>query len=104
MRAYGLSASHPQGWDVLAIVDGREVIGAVITKGDEAHIGVTRTANIRSVLKEVIGGQLAMYGQSTTTVRKTNAKGQRFVERIGYVKSHESGELIHYVLKEFRYA
>jgi len=104
MSAYGFNADAPNGWDVLAIVDGDNVIGGVLVKGPEAHIGVTRTTNIRHVLRKVIGDQIKAHGYATTSVRKTNTRGQRFVERIGYTKSREDEALIHYVLKELRYA
>lgn len=104
LRAYGLLAPIPPGWDVFAVVDGDEVVGGVMVKGPEAHIGMSRTGHIRAVFRAVIGEQLKRYGYATTSVRKENKAGQRFVQRIGYVQSGEDGRLIHYVLKELRYA
>lgn len=98
-----MDAPIPEGWEVLAVIDAGAVVGAVLVNGPEAHIGINGSRNIRHVLRSVIGAQLERYGYATTSVRKCNEAGHRFVSRIGYVKTHEQGGIVHYVLRELRY-
>ena len=79
-------------WHVVAIVDG-EVIGGVMRKGREVHLGITRPVFLRGLIRQY------MRGDEVTTVRASHAVGRRFVERLGFVQTGESGEVIRYELK-----
>lgn len=73
-------------WEVIPIRDGNEIIGAIIRKFRELHVGVKRRpagahrALVRSVLVETI----ERYGFAETTVRTWNTSGIKFCRRMGF--------------------
>lgn len=90
-------------WDVFAVVD-ESVIGAVLVCGPEVHVGVTRPCFLRPLIRDVIGSQVERFGKSVTKVRESHAIGHKFVQRIGFKPIKTESGLVHYELRELRYA
>ena len=78
-------------WDVTPLVEQGEVIGGVIAKGNELHIGYGRKprASIKPHLKKTLNKTIAKYGYAVTLVNADNKVGLRFCERLGFVKVNE---------------
>jgi len=55
-------------------------------------------------MREVIGEQVRKFGKSITKVRESHSVGHKFVQRIGFKPIKTDGGLVHYELKELRYA
>jgi len=75
-------------WTVVPLTNSGRVIGGVLLKGNEIHVGYGEKptgsirAHIRATLKEVIDE----YGCALTVVQAENLAGLRFCERLGFVK------------------
>lgn len=75
-------------WTVVPLTESGRVIGGVLIKDNEVHIGygekpkASIRAHLRATLKEV----LDKYGCALTQVRAENLAGLRFCERLGFVK------------------
>jgi hypothetical protein len=75
-------------WSVIPLTEQGRVIGGVLQKGNEIHVGYgvkpkgSIRAHIRATLKEVVD----KYGCAVTTVQAENLAGLRFCERLGFVK------------------
>lgn len=80
-------------WDVAPVYDGQEVIGSILSKSNEVHIGVYRRpkASIWRFIRESLQGIIDKYGFAITTVPPQNSVGLRFCERLGFVKIGERG-------------
>lgn len=84
-------------WDVIPLTENGEVIGGVLSKENELHIGYGKKpkASIRGpVIKDILGGALNKYGYVVTSVAAENKVGLRFCERLGFVKYGEEGDTI----------
>ncbi len=91
-------------WDIEPIiVDGR-VVGGVMTRGDEIHVGVIpegrRRWLTRSLVRKTLGHVMNRYGRATTKVMRDNAAGHQFVTRLGFRKCAEDADLVYYVCKD----
>jgi hypothetical protein len=75
-------------WTVVPLTNSGRVIGGVLLKGNEIHVGYGEKpkgsirAHIRATLKEVVD----TYGCALTIVQAENVAGLRFCERLGFVK------------------
>lgn len=75
-------------WTVVPLTNSGRVIGGVLLKGNEIHVGYGEKpigsirAHIRATLKEVIN----KHGCALTVVQEENLAGLRFCERLGFVK------------------
>jgi RimJ/RimL family protein N-acetyltransferase len=75
-------------WDVIPLTSSGQVIGGVLLKGNEIHVGygvkpkASIRAHIRATLKQVVD----KYGCAVTQVKAENHAGLRFCERLGFVK------------------
>lgn len=83
-------------WDVVPLTERGEVIGGVLSKGNELHVGYGKKprASIRPFVKRILGGALDKYGYVVTSVVAENKVGLRFCERLGFVKYGEEGGTI----------
>ena len=84
-------------YDVIPLTERGEVVGGVLIKGNEAHIGYGRKpkASIRPHLRATLGELLKTYGYVLTTVQSENIVGLRFCERLGFVKlGEEDGKIV----------
>ena len=102
-QACGCEIQPSPDWQVLAVVDG-SVIGAVLVCGPEVHIGITRPVFLRPLIRDVIGRQVKEYGRSITMVRESHEVGHKFVQRIGFKPVKTEAGIVHYELKELKYA
>ena len=82
------------GWDCLPLVEHGEVIGGVIVKLNELHIGYAvkpKTSSLRKHIKEILNRVIYKYGHAVTAVRKDNTAGVKFCERLGFYQYGELG-------------
>lgn len=82
-----------QDWDVTAVYDGKEVIGSILAKENELHIGVYRKpkASIGRYIRAAMREAIDKYGFAITTVQPQNSDGLRFCERLGFIQIGEKG-------------
>lgn len=73
-------------WDVVPLKQADQIIGGVLVKGNELHVGYERrpTASILRHIKATLGRLLADFGSATTVVDAANQKGLRFCLRLGF--------------------
>ena len=73
-------------WDFVELTQNNEVVGAVIIKGNELHVGYSKkpTFSIRKHIKETLKRLIDLYGCAITTVMKSNEKGLKFCKRLGF--------------------
>ncbi len=79
------------GWDVLPLYENGELIGGVLQKGNELHVGYAKPprATIRPYIRAILGKTLEEHGVVLTSVEPGNTVGLRFCERLGFVKYDE---------------
>jgi hypothetical protein len=77
-----------ESWNVVPLTESGRVIGGVLVKGNEVHIGygVKPKASIRGHLRATLKEVLDKHGCALTQVRAENLTGLRFCERLGFVK------------------
>ena len=83
-------------WDVTPLVEQGEVIGGVLTKGNELHVGYGRKprASIKPHIKKTLNELITRYGCAITLVNADNKAGLRFCERLGFVRvSQKNGKI-----------
>lgn len=90
----------PEGWQVHTITrDGRQA-GFALVKDNEVHAWreptFTGRWGTRQDIERVIQPLLDQYGHVTTKVTAKNPVGNRFVTRLGFVKTHEQDGINHY--------
>lgn len=75
-------------WEVVPLTESGRVIGGVLIKSNEVHIGygVKPKASIRKHLRATLKEVLDRYGYALTMVQADNLAGLRFCERLGFVK------------------
>jgi ribosomal protein S18 acetylase RimI-like enzyme len=90
------------GFDVIPVAG-----GAVLVKGNEVHVAVVQESKgrwlSRRLIKEVLGKIIEQYGVAVTAVMSDNEQGQRFVERLGFVKIRSEEKKAHYELRKLRF-
>ncbi len=90
-------------FDIHPVMDQDEIIGAVMTKGNEIHVGITRTpqgAHLRE-LRDILCGIIMRHGTARTAVMHDNIAGMEFCRRIGFEETHRDERGVHFELKEF---
>ncbi len=92
------------GWDVLPVLSGAEVVAAVLMRGDEIHAASLAPGKwiTRKLIRESVGQLLEKHGKCTTTVAKNNPAGDAFVRRLGFTKTAD-GEVMRYELRKARH-
>lgn len=92
------------GWDVLPVTHGAEVVAAVLMRGDEIHAASLAPGKwiTRKLIRESVGQLLEKHGRCTTTVAKNNPAGDAFVRRLGFTKTAD-GEVMRYELRKARH-
>ena len=91
------------GWNFIG------VNGAVVMlKGNEIHVAARPDDRGRFVsrraIRVVLGSLLAVHGVLRTFIRKSNAAGIDFCERLGFVRIGETADILECELKELRHA
>lgn len=83
------------GWEFLPVTEDGQMIGAVMRKENEVHVGFVRQGRcIRGHIRRILGDVLAAYGFAVTMVRKSNERGLRFCERLGFKKTKEENGIV----------
>jgi hypothetical protein len=101
--AVGQELDFPPDWDVLAAVVDGVVVGGAVVSGSEVHCGVVTPIFMRPLIRDLFPKLLDKHGKITTKVRASNTIGQRFVGRLGFNKTGESGEVFTYELTRIRH-
>lgn len=78
-------------WEIVPLSQNEEIIGGVIIKDNELHIGYGKQpkASILPHLKKTLKKVLDKYGSAVTSVAKDNIKGLNFCKRLGFVELSE---------------
>jgi len=79
-------ANNLKDWKKTGLFENSELIGCVIQKDNEVHIGYKQkpTASIRSHLKETLKKVINDYGSAVTSVATDNHAGLNFCKRLGF--------------------
>jgi hypothetical protein len=83
-------------WDILPLLENNVVIGGVLIKDNEIHVGYgvkpksTIIYHIKSTLNEII----SKYGYAITSVMDENKAGLIFCNRLGFYKTGEENGTI----------
>jgi hypothetical protein len=84
-----------EDWKVLPLQSNDEIIGAVIQKDNELHIGYGKKskASIRGHLR-ILSKVIQDYGFCVTSVLKNNPQGLNFCKRLGFFEIAEESDKI----------
>jgi hypothetical protein len=84
-------------WEVVPLKQNNEIIGGVLIKENELHIGYGKKpkASILPHLKQTLQKVMKKYGFAVTSVEKNKFEGLNFCKRIGFVElSHDRVKLL----------
>ena len=83
-------------WVVTPLTENGEVIGGVLSKGNELHVGYGKKprASIKPYIRNILNSALEQHGHVITSVQAENKAGIRFCERLGFVKIGEENGTI----------
>jgi hypothetical protein len=84
-------------WDVIPLMQSKELIGAVILKKNEIHVGYAKKpmASIILHIKKTLSNIIKQFGFAITTVDSKNEKGLIFCKRLGFVTTKTDGGLVY---------
>ena len=77
-----------KGWEIIPLWKQKEVIGAVLLKGNEIHVGYGKPcgASMRLHIKQTLRKVLDQYGYAITYVMNDNINGLNFCKRLGFIE------------------
>ena len=83
-------------WDITPLKENNVVIGGVLAKENEVHIGygIKPNASIRSHLKKTLKNVIDNYGFAVTFVGLDNKKGLNFCKRLGFMEISQEQDKI----------
>jgi hypothetical protein len=83
-------------WDVLPLVENNIVIGGVLIKDNEIHVGygIKPRSTILPYIKSTLNQIISKYGYAVTSVMKENEAGLRFCKRLGFTRIGEENGTI----------
>lgn len=83
-------------WVVLPILSGDAIVGGVLIRHNEIHVGVSRTpgACSRKQIRAVMNKAISTFGSIVTTVYPSNPAGVEFCKRLGFEVTWEDEETI----------
>lgn len=83
-------------WDIVPLTENGRVIGGVLQKENEVHIGygVKPKTSIRRHLRATLDPVIEKYGYAITKVQTENISGLRFCKRLGFVTLTEQNGTI----------
>ena len=86
-----------KNWEITPLKEQGWIIGGVLTKGNEVHIGygIKPSSSIRGHLRKTLKKVLAQYGSATTSIMKENKKGINFCKRLGFVEIKQEDSKIY---------
>jgi hypothetical protein len=84
-------------WQVTPLEEQGWIIGGVLTKGNEVHIGygIKPSSSIRNHLRLTLKKVLDKYGNAVTSVMQENKKGLNFCKRLGFVEIKQENSKIY---------
>lgn len=95
-------------WSVDPIRVGEWIVGALLIRADEIHVGVEHMARghwlTRAWLRTHVAPVLAQHGALRTSVERTYRAGHEFVTRIGFEVVQQDAAATHYMLRKLRHA
>lgn len=92
-----------KGWEIIPIKYHNEVIGGIMLKDNEIHVGSkTPEFSTRSYM-HLLNRLLRQYGEVVTSVMKDNLKGLEFCKRLGFVVDREEQGKIYLKMNECKY-
>lgn len=83
-------------WNVLPLLENNVVIGGVLIKDNEIHVGygVKPKGTILPYIKSILNKTIDKYGYVTTSVMEENEAGLKFCKRLGFTKIGKENDTI----------
>ena len=83
-------------WVVTPLTENGEVIGGVLLKNNEIHVGCGKKprGSTKQYIKQTLNTVIEKHGYAITSVQAGNKAGIRFCERLGFVKIGEENGTI----------
>jgi hypothetical protein len=83
-------------WNVLPLIENNKVIGGVLIKGNEIHVGygVKPRSTILPYIKSILNQTINEYGYVVTSVVSQNEAGLKFCKRLGFFRIGEENGAI----------
>ena len=93
-------------WQVIPLTQDKKIIGAVILKDSEVHIGYGEKpkGSILKHLKQTLFDVIEKNGFAVTKVSEANEKGLRFCQRLGFFETERKDGNIHMKCERCNYA
>jgi hypothetical protein len=92
-------------WDVVPLTQGDKIIGGVLIKGNELHVGYADrpTGTILRHIKMTLGKLLKEFGSAVTVVSAANERGLQFCLRLGFNVAERKNDNIYLTCVRCRY-
>ena len=90
-------ADSLKDWQIVPLMQRQELIGAVMLKRNEIHVGYLEKpkASIILHIKQTLADIIKRFGSAITTVDSKNEKGLNFCKRWGFVTTETHGGLVY---------
>ena len=98
----------PDGWSLTAVTRLEKLAGFFMVKANEIH--AYRLANYagrwltRQDIENITQPLIEKYGEVKTMVRTENKQGHKFVQRLGFMATHEADGLTYYCTERLSHA
>ena len=89
-------AKAVNNWNVIPLIENDEVIGGVLLKDNELHVGYGKApkASIKHYIKSILNSLIDSYGFAITSVKKENKIGLKFCKRLGFFEISQENDLV----------
>lgn len=89
-------ANSLKDWEAIGLYEKGELIGCVIQKINEVHIGykVKPKSSIKKHLKQTLKKVIDEYGYAVTYVSEENIEGLKFCKRLGFYEINKESSKI----------
>ena len=93
-------------WEFVPLTENGEIIGAVIQKENEIHVGYGKKpkASIKKHIKQTLNNLLDKYGEVVTSVQKNNDRGLAFCKRLNFIQIGQENDKILLKCERSKYA
>lgn len=93
-------------WEFVPLTENGEIIGAVIQKENEIHVGYGKKpkASIKKHIKQTLNNLLDKYGEVVTSVQKGNDRGLAFCKRLNFIQIGQENDKILLKCERSKYA
>lgn len=83
-------------WNVLPLLENDVVIGGVLIKDNEIHVGygIKPKSTILPYIRRILNPMIEKYGYVVTSVIDENKSGLKFCNRLGFIKIGEENGTI----------